>query len=36
MFFASASNSTTIAASLSCAVAAYSDVFSVWGIGLGI
>jgi len=36
MFSASASNSTTITASSSCAVVAYSDVFGVWGIGLGI
>jgi hypothetical protein len=36
MFSASASNSTTITASLSYIVVAYSDIFSIRGIGLGI
>ena len=36
MFSTSASNSITIAISLSYAVAARSDVFGVWGIGLGV
>jgi len=36
MFSASTSNSTTIIASLSYAVVIYSNIFSIWGIGLGI
>ena len=36
MFSTSISNSTTIAASLSCIVTVYSDVFGIQGIRLGI